>query len=194
MADLARIVAVIALLVLIGCEQRDAPTRLAQQQAEATSEADATAAPADATADTTVVAPNAPTEEGFVAVACGEPIPLTTGQPCGEPGEGTVPGVCDPVTQTGCPEGKQCRFALMLDEDGEGQSFVRVCSDLDCRGRRMQPGAKCAPGQCVPGTTCVSGVCRRLCRRSDGFGCKADEFCTETPLNPLYGYCHSACF
>lgn len=126
-------------------------------------------------------------------VDCEYKPPLTKGKPCGEPSGDRVPGACDPVAQTGCGDAEHCRFAVKLDETGNPSSFFRVCSDFECGSRTRLPGDECQASECMPGSLCVSGICKRYCRRDDGTGCAPDEFCVAAPLNPEFGYCEKTC-
>jgi hypothetical protein len=175
----------LSLLLAVACERPESSRTKKGSDGASTTETGPTA-----TADAT----DTPTTANMSAIIdCEYKPPMTKGKPCGEPSGERVPGQCDPVAQTGCPEGKHCRFAVKMDENGQPDSFFRVCSDMVCGSRTKLPGESCEPNQCMPGSLCVSSVCKRYCRRSDGAGCAPDEFCVEAALNPEFGYCESTC-
>lgn len=89
---------------------------------------------------------------------------------------------CDPLADTGCPEGEHCR----LGAEGE-----RLCLALEA----APPDVACTPGSCSPGETCaqVEGflACRPLCVVEDGT-CPGDAACTHA-LDETYGVCVARC-
>ncbi len=161
------------MFALLGCEQRETkPTETTEKTQAVTS----------ASGETTPRASD-----------CEYEPEETRGETCGTPSGATVAGGCDPVMQTGCGEKEHCRFAVELNEARQPARFVRVCSELVCGSRTKWPGESCEPNQCMPGSLCVSGTCKRYCRLSDALGCKSGEFCVAAEMNPEFGYCESTC-
>ena len=191
-STLSLLAGALAVFALAGCEPQKDTARNGSATGEGLNSESATGA---------VVAETSPTNttESDEAISsppamdCGYKPPMTTGKPCGDVSDEKVPGGCDPVAQTGCGNEQHCRFAIQVDDVGQPSSFVRVCSELTCGSRTRLPGDTCEPNQCMPGSLCVSGVCKRYCQRSDGLGCGPDEFCVSAALNPEFGYCESTC-
>jgi len=101
---------------------------------------------------------------------------------------------CDPVSGTGCPEGKECSsFGLCVDEgqtcptDGEGTPTVSCAQNSDCAAcSPMHQVCDTATGQCQACTAtntshclasdiCVDGECAPKCPQS----CDADNDCSD---------------
>ena len=80
-----------------------------------------------------------------------------------------VSGPCDPMSQCGCDAAQQCDITYLSGES--------KCIDVGDR----PVGSSCdwgfGYGQCVPGATCVDGVCRKHCKEESD--CPADARCVQ---------------
>lgn len=88
---------------------------------------------------------------------------------------------CDPVADTGCPEGEHCR----LGEDARTL----------CLATEMSATARCTVGSCAPGEACaaVEGylACRPVCRLASP-ACAGEATCSHA-LDSDFGVCVSPC-
>lgn len=63
---------------------------------------------------------------------------------------------------------------------------LAVC---DCAGT-LVPGQACGgEHQCIPGSECINGVCRRLCDMSGVINCVGGTTCQQIPGSTKYGFC-----
>ena len=89
---------------------------------------------------------------------------------------------CDPVAQTGCPEGTACYVLRNL-----GPSCA--CPGVLTEGDACDTTAECAPGNVCAGTA-PPGVCRRTCDPGAAApGCPEGTFCLFISAFPDNGYC-----
>lgn len=92
-------------------------------------------------------------------------------------------GWCDPLAQTGCFLAQGCYFDAALGA---------LCLPA---GNAADGSACTSNDQCLPGSGCHSGVCRRYCDPVTGLGCGLGTQCAE--LAPGLGVCEActiACF
>jgi hypothetical protein len=156
---------------------------------------------ADASEDTDVpedmaapqdMAHDGPEDVGSDATLCTLPeilrdgLCIEAGTVCAAPAEDLIPGVCDPVAQTGCQAGTFCtiRFSSGV--------FERVCATVPTA--TVGEGEACNMIPCEAGFGCFAGTCRRYCDVDNAAGCRANEACAP-PLAPTHGigFCDEDC-
>ncbi|MEZ4459376.1 MAG: hypothetical protein R3E66_06535 [bacterium] len=112
---------------------------------------------------------------------------ITAGTTCPNAG-GLIGGDCDPIAQTGCPNGFFCTIRSV-----SANQFERICA-FDNPNATATEGDSCVAVACGPGLACFAGTCRRYCDVSNAAGCAPGQFCAP-PIAPTpgIGYCHDGC-
>jgi hypothetical protein len=133
--------------------------------------------------------------------------PALPGPSC-PPDQGVVPVpgfLCDPFTQTGCQAGEKCAWLEWIGVDNT--------SGFACTPNGTKPdGCECTMGfpgddddnssagydECERGSTCLNGVCQRLCSITGGApACPTGETCSnysDSHLAPAgFGVCAASC-
>ncbi len=89
------------------------------------------------------------------------------------------PGVCNPLTQTGCNAGEKCNWIY-------DQIMPTVVGHVGCEANgTVAVGGTCGnraigPDTCVKGSECVSGECKQICDHQGGMPtCDADHACVR---------------
>lgn len=112
-------------------------------------------------------------------------LPDTYGQICEE--GGLIFGECDPIIQDCTEEGEGC---IQLFSPTQ-MTLVNACGPADAF--LLEEGTTCqAQDKCMPGLIC-RGTCKRMCDRSTGRGCTADEFCRVFDSSFGFGFCDVSC-
>lgn len=103
-------------------------------------------------------------------------------------------GVCNPIMQTGCPDGQKCNWIYDQVETDANPDQVRV-GHIGCEPIPAAPVAldqQCSdpdgsppvgPDPCGKGQECVSGYCRTICDQQAAAGatgtCDGDHACVQ---------------
>jgi hypothetical protein len=102
---------------------------------------------------------------GLAACGGGSDKPKLIDAPNGV--DSSVPGACNPLTQTGCQTGEKCNWIY-------DQLMPTVIGDIGCEAvGTVAIGGACGPravgpDPCVRGAECVSGECKQVCDAEGG--------------------------
>jgi hypothetical protein len=84
------------------------------------------------------------------------------------------PGVCNPVTQNGCPGTQRCTYVAV---SGGGSTQCVVAGSVSIGG--MCTGTSGGtPDDCQAGGFCINGTCQPICSTSPD-SCAANSICTQ---------------
>jgi hypothetical protein len=124
-------------------------------------------------------------------------------QPDGSGGGDSGPGVCNPLTQTGCNAGEKCTWISDQDDPPIGhvgcapeaaapKQIDEVCTD--------PPAGPMGYDDCAKGSVCLAGVCKQICDVNGGDPtCDTNHSCTryadffEVGGNAVAGVCDPGC-
>jgi len=121
----------------------------------------------------------------------------------GSTGGDSGPGVCNPLTQTGCNTGEKCTW--INDQDDPPIGHVG-CAPEDAAPKQIDEA--CAEGpagpmgydNCAKGSVCLAGVCKQICDVNGGTPtCDENHSCTryadffEVGGNAVAGVCDPGC-
>jgi hypothetical protein len=100
-----------------------------------------------------------------------------------------LPG-CDPVNQTGCPDGQSCLVSFGVSHETTAMRGSTTCGIVGS----TPDGGTCSGPSCATGLLCLSGICHTVCRIGDSSICPPGQSCQRLVPPSLargeeYGVC-----